>query len=157
MSLAGTMTLLGEPSGNPKESIVIEALCSEEATESGSGRSQVYLNQTVGWPDGRKLAVVLGFVPGKESEGDPGSWAAFPSNFGTIRVIGKAELGAKVRIEITPGAQKRESSTGNSFLFASGVVMAGNGHTLRVNYYEPIPKLARKTGVSPQQKQRKAA
>lgn len=142
---AGILSLLGAPSGNPKESIVIEATCSEEAAASGSGRSQMYLNKSLGWPDGRKLAIGLGYVPGKESDGDSSSWAQFPSNFGTIRVIGKAEIGAHLRIEITPGGSKRESSSGNSFLLASGVVMAGNGHTLRVNYYEPIPKVARRS------------
>lgn len=147
---SGILNLLGAASANVKEALVIEAECSGEAVVSGSGRSQMYLNKSLGWPDGRKLAISLGFVPGKESEGASDSWAQYPSNFGTIRVIGKAEPGAKIRIEITPGAQKRESSSGNSFLLATGVVMSGNGHSLRVNYYEPIPKVARRT--QPQKK-----
>jgi len=155
MSLNGQAHLLGEHTSDPKAALVIEAVLDQIAAPSGSNRSMMHLNQQFGFPDGRKVAINLGYVAGKESDGDPASWAAFPSNRGNIRVIGKAAPGEKIRIEITPAAKREESSSGKTYLLANGMVMAGNGWTLRVNYYEPIPVAGRR--IQPVEGKKKAA
>lgn len=158
MSLNGQAHLLGEHSSDPKAGLVVEAVLDMTPVPSGSGKGQMYLNQQLGFPDGRKLAFNLGINPAKPGHGNSDSWAEFPSNFGTIRVVGKAEPGQKIRIEITPAPKKRESSSGKTYLLANGNAMSGNGMTLRVNYYEPIPKDGQRTQpVAEEVKGKKAA